>query len=222
MSPRTRTGGLAAVVTLLLVACGGVSSPSATRSSVPSRATPTSSATTRASASDTEPAAIIPSAEPTGCGWGPASPTPGPDAVVLFFTCTGGFDPQQPSGGWAARRVAVDATLEERMTAAMLGLLAGPTEEERDAGLTSWFSSDTAGMLNDVSIEDGLATIDFADFSRIIPNASTSAGSGMLTSELSTTLYQFAEIGGFVVQFDGSCDAFWQWLQGGCQVITRG
>lgn len=54
-------------------------------------------------------------------------------------------------------------------------------------------------------MSDRLATSDFADFSTVIPNASTSAGSAMLVSELTTTLLQFAEVGAFNLGFDGSC-----------------
>jgi hypothetical protein len=102
------------------------------------------------------------------------------------------------------------------------GLVSGPTEAERAAGLTSWFSEATAGALLSVEVEGALATIDFAGFSAVIPNASTSAGSAMLLSELDTTMFQFTEVDGFLYRFDADWDAFWNWLQAACTVQTRG
>jgi hypothetical protein len=61
----------------------------------------------------------------------------------------------------AAHRVATD---EGVLGSALEQLLAGPNESERTAGLDSWFSTKTAGMLNSVVVEDGVARIDFDDF----------------------------------------------------------
>jgi hypothetical protein len=180
------------------------------------------------------PTAVVPSGEPTGCGWGPASPTPGPDVVVVAFTCADAFDPMQPSNGSAGRRVEADAGLAERMAGALQGLLAGPTGIEREAGLTSVFSEATAGMLLSVTIVAGVADIDFADFSAAIPDASTGVEPLRLLSELNTTLFQFSQVDGFLYRFNGDCDAFWSRLQvppeyrelpvrpDGCRVQTRG
>ena len=212
--------GLLAIV--LLVACGLV--PDGTPSEIPLPTVPASAPIASAEPSQAPdlPVPIVPSGDPTACGWGPAVPTPGPDVVQVWFTCAGAFDPAQPGVGQTGRRVDPDATLEERMAAALRGLVAGPTEAERAAGLTSWFSEATAGALLSVEVEDGLAAIDFADFSAMIPNASTSAGSAMLLSELNTTMFQFSEVDGFLYRFDGDCDAFWNWLQSGCIIQTRG
>jgi hypothetical protein len=212
-------GGL---MVALLVACGPAPGTTPSESPQPTAAASAPIATAEPSTAPGDPSPVIPSADPTGCGWGPASPTPGPDVVLVWFTCAGPFDPAQPGVGQTGRLVDADATLEERMAAALRALLAGPTETERAAGLTSWFSEATAGALLSVSVDDGLATIDFGDFSAVIPNASTSAGSAMLISELNATMFQFIEVEGFLYRFDGDCDAFWNWLQAACTVQTRG
>lgn len=94
-------------------------------------------------------------------------------------------------------------------------LLAGPTPEEAEAGYTSWFSEETAGMLRSVEVSDGVARIDFEDFSGIIPNASTSCGSAALLEQLERTAEQFPEVRRAVYSFDGDVEAFYGWLQRG-------
>ena len=216
-----RGPGLAAslVVGALLVACGPA--PPATLPESPRLTAPAPITSAEVSEPAGDPSPVVPQGGTTGCGW-EAAPTPGPNVVLVWFTCAGAFDPAQPAVGQTGRRVDPDAALEERMAAALRGLVAGPTEVERAAGLTSWFSEATAGAVLSVEVEDGLATIDFADFSAVIPNASTSAGSAMLLSELNATMFQFSEVEGFLYRFDGDCGAFWNWLQAGCTVQTRG
>lgn len=97
---------------------------------------------------------------------------------------------------------------------ALQALLAGPTSEERDEGLTSWFSDDTAGALRSAKIVDGTALIDFTDFSGTIPNASTSCGSNILLRQLDETALQFPTVERTLYSFDGDVDAFYFWLQG--------
>lgn len=92
-------------------------------------------------------------------------------------------------------------------------LLAGPTEDEESEDLRSWFSAETAGMLNSVEVTDGTAEVDFQDFSAIIPNASSSCGSASLLAQLDNTVLQFPDVDEVVYSFDGDRDAFYEWLQ---------
>lgn len=101
-------------------------------------------------------------------------------------------------------------------------LLAGPTEEERTDGLLSWFSEETEGMLNGVTIDSGgAAVVDVGDLRPLIPNASTSAGSEMLLAQLDATVFQFRTVTSVEYRLDGSCEVFYEWLQRGCEVIER-
>lgn len=97
--------------------------------------------------------------------------------------------------------------------AALTLLLAGPTAEDEANGLSSWFSEETAGMLNSATVEDGVAEVDFADFSGIIPNASSSCGSASLLAQLDNTVLQFPDVDEAVYSFDGNREAFYEWLQ---------
>jgi spore germination protein GerM len=148
--------------------------------------------------------------------------TPSPAVPVTVFVYFTDSNQNVPAGPQPVQRQIRAATVEDRLSATLESLLEGPTESERQAGLDSWFSGATAGMLQEVTIaEDGAASISFRDFSRIIPNASTSAGSGMLLSQLHATVFQFPEVQAVTYQFNGSCDAFWNWLQAACQQVSR-
>jgi spore germination protein GerM len=107
------------------------------------------------------------------------------------------------------RRVQAPAVLRGAMTA----LLRGPTAAERARGLGGWFSSKTAGMLRDVNLVRGVAYIDFKDFRRIIPGASSSCGSALLLAQLDRTATQFPTVDRAIYSINGSRQAFYEWLQ---------
>jgi hypothetical protein len=92
-------------------------------------------------------------------------------------------------------------------------LLRGPRPAERKDGAASLFSAKTAGLINYVSIEDGTAYVDFDDFRKIIPEASSSCGSASLLAELKPTAKQFPTVERAVLSFEGSTKAFYNWLQ---------
>jgi hypothetical protein len=99
--------------------------------------------------------------------------------------------------------------------------LRGPTEGERARGLYSWFSPATASMLLNASVTDGRAVVDFGGLNEVIPGASSAAGSQELLQELNRTVFQFPEIQSVEYQIQGSCDAFWNWLQMACRTVPR-
>lgn len=108
------------------------------------------------------------------------------------------------------------------LDAALRQLLRGPTESERAAGIHSWFSDTTAGALRFAAVDDaGRAIVDFADLRELIPNASTSAGSGMLLRELNATVFEFADVQSVEYRMEGSCAQFFEWLQYQCETMTR-
>jgi hypothetical protein len=99
------------------------------------------------------------------------------------------------------------------LTGALRALLRGPTPAERSRGYGGWFSSKTAGTLRRVRLVAGVAYVDFRNFSRLIPNASSSCGSALLLAQLDRTATQFATVRRTVYSFDGSRKAFYEWLQ---------
>ena len=78
-------------------------------------------------------------------------------------------------------------------------MLAGPTEAEAAEGYGGWFSEET-----------GVFYVDFADFSSVIPNASTSCGSAALLAQLNSTLEQYPDVGEPRYSFDGDVAAFYE------------
>jgi hypothetical protein len=140
------------------------------------------------------------------------APPPGIRTVQVVFSCD-----EVAVGSWRP----LPDTAADSLVAALEALLAGPNPQERDAGLASFFSEQTAGMLNSAEVRDGVAYIDFRNFAAVIPNASSSAGSTRLLDQIAGTVFQFDGIGEAELTFDGSCDAFWNWLQRGCQRLTR-
>lgn len=105
-------------------------------------------------------------------------------------------------------------TDDDLPAAALRELLAGPTAEEREQGYTSWFSSETAGLLRSLRIADGTAHVDLdGRLPTVIPNASTSAGARSLLAELDATLERFDGIAATEYALDGDVAAFYAWLQ---------
>lgn len=138
-------------------------------------------------------------------------------SVQVFYGAGDGTDCAAVSG----YRREVELDMGSPIVPALRALLAGPTDEERADGAFSFFGPETADLRVDASLVDGLLTVDFADFSGIIPNASSSCGSANLLAELATTVFQFSEVEGVAFQFDGSCEAFGEFLQMGCVTIDR-
>jgi hypothetical protein len=143
-------------------------------------------------------------------------PAAGQTAIKVFYSCG-----DVGRGPVAITRVVPKTTSVLR--AAVGSLLEGPSAEERAAGFTSFFSSETAGMVKGVNLSAaGAATVDFADLRPVIPNASASAGSAMLLAQLDATVFQFASVRSVVYRIDGDCEAFTEWLQiGGCEPRRR-
>lgn len=148
---------------------------------------------------------------------GPARPDGAPAANPAAPADTG----SAPVAGGQPQRDA--GRLAQPLEAALREMLKGPSDSARAAGTHSWFSDTTAGALRSVTVDGaGGAIVDFADLRRLIPNASTSAGSGMLLRELNATVFAVPEIQRVEYRIEGSCEAFWEWLQyGGCQVQRR-
>lgn len=107
------------------------------------------------------------------------------------------------------RRVSGPALL----TAAMRALLAGPTRSERALGYAGWFSAKTTGHLRSVRLHDGLARVDFRSFARDIPGASSACGGAVLLAQLDRTAKLLANVKRPIYSFDGSTQAFYEWLQ---------
>jgi immunoglobulin-like protein involved in spore germination/sporulation and spore germination protein len=151
-----------------------------------------------------------------GCGTAPTATKPGSPAsappatmtVKAYFHKGPAGDPQRVAG--VTRTVPRSSAV---VTTAVRQLLAGPSAAERGSGYWSFFSQRTAHMLRGISLTNGVARVDFRDFSRVIPNASSSFGSAALLAELDATVKQFPGVRSAVYSFNGDAGSFYEWLQ---------
>lgn len=136
----------------------------------------------------------------------------------MLFQC-GGFDAMYPDVSTAVHRVMPAET--HPVAASLRALVAGPTLEELQGGIGSFFTSATAGAVNAVVVNEGTAVVDFNE-AIYINNASTSTGGMFFMAELRANVFQFEEIDTVMWSVDGDCQAFGEWLQvGECMVDTR-
>lgn len=137
--------------------------------------------------------------------------------VSLFFSTGDGTDCSEVTGfrrGADRVRAPIGFTLDR--------LVEGPTEIEQHLGASSFFSDDTSDSIRSINLKsDGLLIVDFKDIRPVIPNASSSCGSGALLSSLNSTVFQFSEVDRVRYQIDGSCDTFFEWLQRDCNDVDR-
>jgi len=198
------TWSLPVALVILVVGCGEQpTTPSASESLGPPVTTP--------------PAETASTAPELSCDPDAAPQRPDDGEVLVFFTC--GTSPLATVAA-VTRPTDADAA-EDQLSSAIAALLAGPTATEQESGLRSWFSAATEGRINSVVINDaGVAVVDFEDFSDVIPNASTTAGRRQLLAEIRATVFQFDHIETAELQFNGSCDAFWAWLEATCMPLV--
>lgn len=223
---RARLAALAGALGLVAaIACGETGSEGAT-SERPASDTGRLDTAAPATGTDARDTTGRDTARGGAAGPGPVEreprPTPAPasdatltgfDTVYAYFT---GPDEEQVP----VPRPVPDTA--HALRAAFAQLLEGPTAAERDRGLLSWFSAETAGMLRGVAVEDGFAIVDFGDLRPVIPNAVGSAGALMLLGELTATAFQFPGIQRVEFRIEGDCEALMAWLQFGCYPIRRG
>lgn len=199
--------GTFAALAVALASCT-YSPPSASPSASESP-TPTASASASAPVS-TEPSA---SASPS------VSPTPTTMVVTVYF----GNNILNPQSVDCGQVYGVHRTVpgsEDRVTAALKQVLAGPTAEESALGYTSWFSSATANVLIGAKVTGNTTYVNLTDLRQIIPNASTSCGSAALLAQLGTTASQAAMTPRVLYAINGQPTPFWEWLQMGCDATN--
>ncbi|WP_053367867.1 GerMN domain-containing protein [Bacillus sp. FJAT-27245] len=135
------------------------------------------------------------------------------NSILVYFECQGVED--QPKS--VLREVKSGEKVESRIEYAVKHLIRGPSKEELKEGFISIFNEETADSLQSIELQDsGHLIVDFADFSKIIPNGSASASSFAMMETLNKTVSQFAEVKTIEYRFDGSCAEFFGWIQQTC------
>ena len=144
-------------------------------------------------------------------------------SVWVFFLSKDGDAYDKSMFVGAERPVRDDAGIEERLRIALQELVKGPTKKERNEGLASMFSAETAGLVRKIVVAGGKARVDFRDFRTIIPQAGTSNGGFDFQFSLNLTVFQFTEIEQVRYSIERDCQRYWEVLQAElCQPpITR-
>ncbi len=136
--------------------------------------------------------------------------------VTVLFECAGeGHFPDVTSP--VVRAVPSNP---DEIEATLLALLAGLTEEERAMGYSSFFSAQSANAVNFVLLDGDRLIVDFND-GILIGNASTTTGGLYFGAELRANLFRFPEVQEIEFRLNGSCEAYYNWLQGNCEIATR-
>ncbi len=100
--------------------------------------------------------------------------------------------------------------------AALNELFKGPTKEENDAGLFSFFSNDSKSILKNINVKNGYAYVNFDGWIlENMGNATTSCGSSSFLSEIETTLKQFPTIKKVFYAIEKDPFEYYEWMQVG-------
>ena len=199
-----RLAGLAVLV-LVVAACGNGQVVVSTTSTIGTSSTSSTVVTSTTSPGVTTPPEATTTTEQVS----------GQTVEVVFASS----DQSECSGTETFNRT-IEVTAEPIESAFRL-LVAGPTTEEQASGAGSFFSAETEGMVESVTFDDGLLTVDFDDLRPVILNASTSCGHMSLIAQLNGTAFQFDEVDRVTYLIEGSCDTFFNWLQTDCQTYAR-
>lgn len=144
--------------------------------------------------------------------------TDGTPAVKVYFHCG-------PDGEDVLRELERSLPADEvgsPLRFALGQLMAGPTEQERADGLSSFWSNHQQ-LLRSVRMVNGTrAVVDFDDAVSEIANISTSTGGKIFGDELDATVFQFPKVQTIVYTLAGNCEAFTEIFQSsGCPPSKR-
>jgi hypothetical protein len=145
-----------------------------------------------------------------------SEPVLSPAQVMVFFDCGNGIEPN-PIGFARPLDPGVD-----RITSTFQQMLAGPTINGRGRGSGSFFGESSADALISAELEETHLVVDFNE-EVTVNNASTSTGSQFFLAEMLANAFQFEDVGSVEFQINGSCEAFWEFLQAGpvCNITDR-
>jgi spore germination protein GerM len=150
------------------------------------------------------------------CDLAPAEPSEG---TVLVYLVKQNFRiPRRDEFVPVARRMTRNQA-QTPLRAALLELLAGPTRAETRLGCTSVFSQRSTGLLKDVAIVDRQAVVDLHDLAGKLPGGTTA--DTLFATQMNLTVFQFPAVQSVRYQMNGSCESFFNRLQGNCQIFRR-
>jgi hypothetical protein len=151
----------------------------------------------------------------------PLAPGVGEVIITIFYEC--GNDDVVPTAGVGVPRIVPEQGGEaiDRIEWTLRSLLAGPTNDERNAGFVSGFNAATADALTSVTLTDGRLVVDFND-AIIVNNMGTATGMVQFNAELHRNVFLHPEVDSVEFHLNGDCEA-WSALfeDDGCRVKSR-
>jgi hypothetical protein len=115
-----------------------------------------------------------------------------------------------------SRLVPFTYDLETEIEAALVELFKGPTTKEKELGFESYFSADTAGLLNQFKLVDNTAYLDLNDASSKLRGQNASCSGEALLAQIEETIKHHRSISQVVISSNGSAEEFYEWMQLGC------
>ncbi|MGD2051604.1 MAG: hypothetical protein PVI35_03920 [Acidimicrobiia bacterium] len=139
----------------------------------------------------------------------------GDTLLRVYYPC--GLSPIATDQVWAYRAV---PNTELVLTTTLTEMVKGPDAEEQGEGFRSPFGPDSEGSFLSVSLNAGDAIVDIGE-GLFGPSAATDDGARALVSTLNANVFQFSTISSVEYRLNGSCDAFWDEVNGTCARVTR-
>ena len=163
--------------------------------------------------------ALSPATDSRGGGASPGpshrAEAPGAGKTVRVYFSNGQLqrEPASCDETFPRRRAVAVGPPRPLLLGALRALVRGPSRGELDRGYSSWFSTDTVGVVRGVRIVGSSVRVDFFDLRRLIPDANSSCGSAQLLGSLDATVRALIPQARPVYSIGGSCRAFADWLQ---------
>ncbi len=164
------------------------------------------------------PDVTVTTAVPSTCERPQPDATRGQMVLRIFMPCG---DPDLPSNATYVYRSVEQSTA--LLTNTMEQLVAGPTDEERADGFTSFWSSSTANAVNSVQLADGAALVNFGTPVTSIQGIEQEPARSFFLADIYTSLFQYERVTSVELRLGSDCDAFFELLgQSGCRIVDRG
>jgi hypothetical protein len=114
------------------------------------------------------------------------------------------------------------ADTRERLEVALRAYLRSPTKEQQDRGYIPTLPTPVANLLDGLSVEGEMTTIDFApELADRMAHTGGSSASLAFVDEIKATIFQFEQLQVIRIQLDGNCDDFWRLHEMSCQLLAR-
>lgn len=115
-----------------------------------------------------------------------------------------------------SRTIPFTFDLEAEIEVTLQELFKGPSPQEEEDRFTSFFSQETADLLNDFRLVDNTAYIDLNNAPQKLAGQNASCAGQALLSQIEETVKHNRQATQVVISTNGDAQAFYEWLQLSC------